>query len=348
MPPQSHPGERHEPAPPRAAGAPYPRVSRHRRLTRRGGAILALGLVAAALVPSLVAVESLAHRGALGLAVLACLGVALGLHLGGRGTHVAPPAAATAAEPRALEVEHRLRNLLATVTAVLQQSRRAKPDPAAALSDFERRLADLRRLHALLGEGQARRARVAELVELATAPYAVPGGSVGAGPARVTLRGPDVELPAEFVMPLGTALCELATNAAKHGALSGPRGHVDVAWTLEPSRAEGASLRLAWTERGGPAVAPPRRRGYGSALLERGLSAALGGEAHLEFAPEGLSCCLSLPLPRSGAHRPDDGRAADADVDAALPSAAETPSAAAREEFASARDRAAPTRGAPR
>ncbi len=95
-------------------------------------------------------------------------------------------------------------------------------------------------------------------------------------------------------MALAMAFHELATNAAKYGALSAPGGRVEVTWRLPPGRGE---LELSRTEPGGPPIeAPPTRRGYGSGMLERGLARQLGGEVALEFARKGLRCRLRLPL----------------------------------------------------
>jgi two-component sensor histidine kinase len=87
---------------------------------------------------------------------------------------------------------------------------------------------------------------------------------------------------------------ELATNAAKYGALSVPHGRVEVSWAPAP---DGRSLELSWTERGGPPIeAPPARRGFGSGLLERGLARQLGGQVAIEFPREGLRCRTRLPF----------------------------------------------------
>jgi two-component sensor histidine kinase len=93
-------------------------------------------------------------------------------------------------------------------------------------------------------------------------------------------------------------LHELATNAAKHGALSTPEGRVEVAWGLEaagPASAAGLELRLRWRERGGPPVAPPARRGFGRTLVEQGWRHELGGKVSLDFRPDGLACELAAP-----------------------------------------------------
>ena len=89
---------------------------------------------------------------------------------------------------------------------------------------------------------------------------------------------------------------ELATNAAKYGALSGPMGVVDVIWSTEGSDGDGR-FTLRWVEQGGPAVHEPLRRGFGSRLIERGLAGELAGAAKLDFRPTGLVCTITAPFP---------------------------------------------------
>jgi two-component sensor histidine kinase len=108
---------------------------------------------------------------------------------------------------------------------------------------------------------------------------------------RFAAAGPHVRLVPNAAVTLNMAFHELATNATKYGALSTPHGRVDIAW-----RAEGEAVALDWRETGGPAVAPPRRRGFGTRLIERGLAHELGSEARLSFLTEGLHCHMRLPF----------------------------------------------------
>lgn len=110
-------------------------------------------------------------------------------------------------------------------------------------------------------------------------------------PDRYRAEGPDVDLSPAGALALGMVFHELATNAAKYGALSSHDGHVQVSWRVFDCR-----LVLTWTEAGGPAVTPPTRRGFGSRLIERNLGGHLGGSARLEFAPAGLICRIEMPL----------------------------------------------------
>jgi PAS domain S-box-containing protein len=194
-------------------------------------------------------------------------------------------------ERRALllaEMGHRVKNSLAAVQAVaLQTLHRAgvPPDVQAAFTD---RLIALARSHDLLMRGGWDGAPLAEVVERALSAYG--------GPGRAQLGGPPVRLPANAVEMLGLAFHELATNAAKYGALSVPAGQLDVRWSLRRARSGTRLVAIAWRERGGPPVVPPTSRGFGSRLLERGLTHDFGGTVKLDFRPEGLECHISLPV----------------------------------------------------
>lgn len=119
-----------------------------------------------------------------------------------------------------------------------------------------------------------------------------PHGEVG----RFTLEGPDLTILPKTAISLALAIHELATNAVKHGALSRPEGRVSIRW----ARVRGAGparLTMTWQETGGPPVAVPNRRGFGTRMIERGLAAELGGTVQIEFRPEGLTCTVDAPLP---------------------------------------------------
>lgn len=102
-------------------------------------------------------------------------------------------------------------------------------------------------------------------------------------------------LPPKHALTLGMAAHELATNAAKHGALSVRSGRVDIEWMIDVASER---LRICWSETGGPVVVAPKHNGFGRLLLERVLASDLGGEVHLEFAPQGLVCTIDVPYPR--------------------------------------------------
>lgn len=187
------------------------------------------------------------------------------------------------------ELHHRVKNLLTTAQSLATLSARTTREPAAFAAQFGARLRTLARTHTMLLEEPdgvlALRALVTEVV----APYRL-------GVGRIRLAGPDLRLPADAAVPLGMVLHELATNAAKYGALSVAEGRLDIAWRVVP--AEGAPLLvLDWTERDGPAIAaPPRREGFGSQLLRRALATLPGGRTETRWTPEGLSVRLTLAL----------------------------------------------------
>ena len=115
------------------------------------------------------------------------------------------------------------------------------------------------------------------------------------GAARISLDGPPVELSADLAVPIGMAVHELTTNAAKHGALSVPGGQIAVAWKIRDGEAE-RRLAIDWVERGGPPVEQPRRKGFGSTLLHRVLTHQCHAKINIAYDPEGLSCHMDIPL----------------------------------------------------
>jgi two-component sensor histidine kinase len=183
------------------------------------------------------------------------------------------------------ELNHRVKNTLATVQSIAAQTLRTNPEPRAFREAFEARLVALAGTHDLLTAGAWRGAALRDVAQLEFRPY---------GPERYRLDGPEVSLSPAEALSLGLLFHELATNAAKYGALSTGQGRVDVAWSVREDG--GRRLALTWTETGGPPVVAPTRRGFGSRLIERSLSGELGGEAVLEFAPDGLRCHVVLPL----------------------------------------------------
>jgi PAS domain S-box-containing protein len=198
--------------------------------------------------------------------------------------------ARTEEERRALllaEMGHRVKNVLATAQAVAGQTLRQAGVPAAVQEALLRRLMALAGSHDLLVRGGWEGAPLHEIVGRALTPY---------GTGRVMLSGPPVRLVAGTVEMLNLAFHELATNAAKHGALSVSNGRVEVTWSLRRSGKRSRLVEIEWRERGGPPVTPPERRGFGSRLLERGLGQKFGGTVRLDFDPEGLECRIWLPV----------------------------------------------------
>ncbi|MGI4793200.1 MAG: HWE histidine kinase domain-containing protein, partial [Janthinobacterium lividum] len=193
-------------------------------------------------------------------------------------------------ERRALlmaEMNHRIKNTFATVQAVAVQTRRHTPDPAAFQAAFDARLQVLSRSHDVLIGAEWHDACLHVLIESAL-------GAYDGEPDHIAVEGPAVLVTANLAVTVSLAFHELATNAVKYGALSVPQGRVAVTWTITPARHGGNEVSILWRERGGPPVQPPSRRGFGSQLLEKGLSPA--GAVRLAFKPEGLECSISLSL----------------------------------------------------
>jgi PAS domain S-box-containing protein len=176
------------------------------------------------------------------------------------------------------ELNHRVKNTLATVQAIAFQTLKGDINVNEARGRFETRLMALSRAHNLLTEQNWGGAALDRVVRDATE-------HLSGERARFDIAGDPVWLSPRAALALALALHELGTNAAKHGALSREGGRVRVRW-----REEGEMLRLEWKESGGPPVSLPERRGFGSRLIERGLAADLGGTASLDFEPDGLRC----------------------------------------------------------
>jgi PAS domain S-box-containing protein len=193
------------------------------------------------------------------------------------------------------ELNHRVRNTLATVQSLAVQTLRGAEGGSAARDMLESRLAALARAHDLLTQTQWRSAELGEVVRRAIAPFNTDQG-------RFDIGGPDVRLWPGQVLALSIALHELATNAAKHGALTSEAGRVSVVWALSQG-AQGGGLTLEWREFGGPPVVAPKHRGFGSRVIERSLALELGGAASIDYLPEGVTARISAPL-RAGHDRP--------------------------------------------
>jgi two-component sensor histidine kinase len=188
------------------------------------------------------------------------------------------------------ELNHRVKNSLATVQAIAAQTLRKREIPEGTREALVSRLVALARAHDVLTEQKWSGADLEEIARQAAAPYTrLDGGS------PFTIEGPPVELDPKRAIALALALHELATNAAKYGALSAPQGHVDLLWTVADE--DGArTLALTWRERGGPPVSAPRRSGFGTRLIERGLAGELQGEVRLEFQSSGVTCTVRTVL----------------------------------------------------
>jgi PAS domain S-box-containing protein len=192
------------------------------------------------------------------------------------------------------ELNHRVKNSLATVQAIAFQTLKGDTPLAEARSRFEARLIALSRAHNLLTEQNWEGAALERVVRDSVEHLA--------GDCRFRISGPAFWLAPRSALALALALHELGTYAAKYGALSVDGGIIDIAW----QEAEG-TLRLDWKERGGPALVAPSRRGFGSRLIEQGLGADLGGEARIAFEPDGLRCTIEAAVGEIGGREAELG-----------------------------------------
>jgi len=192
------------------------------------------------------------------------------------------------------ELDHRVKNTLTTVLAIARQSAKNSASVAEFSEAFQARLMALAQTHNLLNQGHWEGASLRKILAAELSPF-----TQEAENPRFSLHGEDIRLTPGQAVTLGMAFHELATNAAKYGALSTPAGRLDVSWGIEDA-ANGKRLRLKWVESGGPAVKPPTRHGFGTYLLENALPHETGGEVTLEYAPKGVRCTFSVPVMLSG------------------------------------------------
>ncbi len=188
------------------------------------------------------------------------------------------------------ELNHRVKNTLATVQAIAYQTWRAADVDPKMLATFEARLLALASAHDVLTKENWSGAHLGDIVEVSLRPYA------SAPSKRFDVEGPDVLLTPKAALAIAMALQELATNAAKYGALSRNYGRVSVHWKTVEVAGE-RRLQLRWTESGGPPVAPPQQKGFGSRLIERSLGIELDGKAEIDFQPTGVVCTIEASLP---------------------------------------------------
>jgi PAS domain S-box-containing protein len=188
------------------------------------------------------------------------------------------------------ELNHRVKNTLAIVQSIAHQTLKGANTADGTRQSLENRLAALAGAHDLLTSENWEAASLASVVRSA-------GMGCGASEARFFSAGPDVRLQPQTAVSVAMAIHELCTNALKYGALSNEAGAVNLRWDVESAEDGARRLRLVWEESGGPAVAPPPRRGFGTRLIERGLASDLGGTARIAFHPEGVVCTVEAPLP---------------------------------------------------
>ncbi|BCM87367.1 sensor histidine kinase [Methylobacterium indicum] len=197
------------------------------------------------------------------------------------------------------ELHHRVKNTLATVQAIVGSTARTASSIDSFYEAFVGRIMSLAHTHSVLTEDVWQTASLRNLLENELRPYADGAMQPGTG-GRVELDGPAVDLPSEIAVPIGMAIHELTTNAAKYGALSNRAGRVRIRWSVEPGT-DRPRLRFRWQESGGPAVAPPTRQGFGSRLLQRVLTTQVQAEVATDYAPGGFALTMLAPLPARNA-----------------------------------------------
>jgi two-component system CheB/CheR fusion protein len=184
------------------------------------------------------------------------------------------------------ELSHRVRNTLAVVQAIVSQSLSASGVAQEVQKTILMRLQAVAKSHDILVRRDWNGAELEVIAREQLEPYVV-------NPGRIRLEGPSVILPTEAATPFGLLLHELATNATKYGALSRKEGEVRITWEVIETD-EGRRLRMVWKESGGPPVPARSKSGFGSFLIEHGLSDA---EVTRDFRRDGLVCTVELPLP---------------------------------------------------
>jgi two-component sensor histidine kinase len=186
------------------------------------------------------------------------------------------------------ELNHRVKNTLATVQSMAKLTLRNASNVTDSRETLEARLLALSKAHNVLTREHWEGAELHEIVNEALVAF-----SSDAHGKRMRFEGPQLRLRPRAALALSMALHELATNAVKYGALSLPEGEVTIGWATE---SDPGHFHLTWTEAGGPPVAIPLKRGFGSRLVEHGLAQDLAGNVRLDFLPEGVACTIVAPL----------------------------------------------------
>lgn len=190
------------------------------------------------------------------------------------------------------ELNHRVKNTLSTVQAIVWQAMRTASDPKVIREAIESRLLALSRSHDLLTRENWESAGLLDIVHDALEPFRIVQGRA----ERIVLKGENIRFPPKTALALGIVFNELATNAAKYGALSNEAGSILIEWAKK-SAPEGDRLLLQWQEKDGPPVTTPSRRGFGTRVIEGGVTHELEGAVSLDFRPDGLVCTMTIPMP---------------------------------------------------
>jgi two-component sensor histidine kinase len=193
------------------------------------------------------------------------------------------------------ELNHRVKNVLATVSAIASRTQDSSLSSADFAAKLAARIQSMAATHELISRQEWSGISVRELVQRELAPYTAKDNA--------DLDGPELTLSPVAAQTVSMVLHELATNAAKYGALSTDDGRISVRWNGK------AFLCIEWQESGGPAVQPSPRSGYGAEVIRNLIPYELGGSVDLVFAPTGLRCALSIPLTEVSSDDGDSSRA---------------------------------------
>jgi two-component sensor histidine kinase len=186
------------------------------------------------------------------------------------------------------ELDHRVKNVLATVAAVVRDTSEHSTSMGDFVNTLDHRIRSMAEAHALLSKSRWVSVSLADLVRQELAPYATAGNTM--------VEGPFVGLPPAATQTMAMVLHELATNAAKYGAFAVPQGRVSVRWDLRTSENGPEQLRLQWRESDGPAVTAPAQPGYGTSAICELIPYELGGTVDLEFRENGVTCDIEIAL----------------------------------------------------
>ena len=195
------------------------------------------------------------------------------------------------------ELNYWVKNNLAVVQAIVSQTMRMSAKPSEAFERIQARLMAISRTHDFLNMSDWGGVSLGRLLEGELEPH------TSLDPERIVLDGQVIVLDSTTALSLGLVFHELATNAAKYGALSVETGRLQVRWQLTGDN-EAGTIRIDWIESGGPPVRTPRRKGFGSRLIEGSVTGRLGGTVETDFARDGLRCRLVFPVPRETEARP--------------------------------------------
>jgi two-component sensor histidine kinase len=186
------------------------------------------------------------------------------------------------------ELHHRVKNTLANVRAMMGATARSSGSVEDFVRDFSARIVSLADTHSMLTDDYWQTASLQKLLEGELRHYETHDKP------RIFIEGPTVTLVADIAIPVGMAIHELASNSSKFGALSRPQGRLDVRWSVNSGGAK--VVNLNWQESNGPPVEPPKRRGFGTILLEKVVAVQCDAKVELNYKPAGLQCTIVLPL----------------------------------------------------